>query len=73
MQQFKFIQIIYTSDANFILVKVDEADKLYQYLLMQRIIIRNRSKEPLCENCVRITIGTPTENQTLINALKNYV
>ncbi|MEO8720134.1 MAG: histidinol-phosphate transaminase [Ginsengibacter sp.] len=73
LQQFKFIQIIYTSDANFILVKVDEADKLYQYLLMQRIIIRNRSKEPLCENCVRITIGTPTENQTLINALKNYV
>ncbi|MEO5908251.1 MAG: histidinol-phosphate transaminase [Ginsengibacter sp.] len=69
----KFIQIIYSSDANFILVKVDDADKLYQYLLMNRIIIRNRSKEPLCENCIRITIGTSEENQKLINALKNYV
>jgi len=73
LQQFKFIQIIYSSDANFILVKVDDADKLYQYLLMNRIIVRNRSKEPLCENCIRITVGTPSENQTLINALKNYV
>ncbi len=69
----KFIQIIYSSDANFILVKLDDADKLYQYLLMNRIIIRNRSKEPLCENCIRITIGTSEENQKLINALKNYV
>jgi histidinol-phosphate aminotransferase len=72
LQQFKFVQIIYASDANFILVKVDDADKLYQYLLMNRIIVRNRSKEPLCENCIRITIGTEEENYTLINALKNY-
>ncbi|MGN6531372.1 MAG: histidinol-phosphate transaminase [Ginsengibacter sp.] len=72
LQQFKFIQIIYSSDANFILVKVDDADNLYQYLLMNRIIVRNRSKEPLCENCIRITIGTNEENQKLINALKNY-
>jgi histidinol-phosphate aminotransferase len=72
LQQFKFIQIIYSSDANFILVKVDDADKLYKYLLMNRIIVRNRSKEPLCENCIRITIGTEEENQILINALKNY-
>ena len=73
LQQFKFVQIIYSSDANFILVKVDDADKLYHYLLMNRIIVRNRSKESLCENCIRITIGTSQENQTLINALKNYV
>jgi histidinol-phosphate aminotransferase len=72
LQQFKFVQIIYASDANFILVKVDDADKLYKYLLMNRIIVRNRSKEPLCENCIRITIGTEEENQILINALKNY-
>lgn len=72
LKQFNFVQIIYPSDANFILVKVDNADKLYQYLLMKRIIVRNRSKEPLCENCIRITIGTPNENETLINALKNY-
>lgn len=72
LQQFGFVKIIYSSDANFILVKVDDANKIYQYLLMNRIIIRNRSKEPLCENCVRITVGTPEENQTLINAFKNY-
>ena len=72
LKQFEFIRIIYSSDANFILAKVEDADKIYQYLLMNRIIVRNRSKEPLCENCIRITVGTPEENQTLINALKNY-
>jgi len=72
LQQFKFVQIIYSSDAHFILVKVDDADKLYHYLMMNRIISRNSSKEPLCENCITITIGTEEENQTLINALKNY-
>lgn len=72
IQEFNFIQKIYPSDANFILVKVENADKLYRYLLMKRIIVRNRSKEPLCENCIRITIGTVEENKKLINALKNY-
>jgi histidinol-phosphate aminotransferase len=72
LNQFNFIQTIYPSDSNFILIKVDNADKLYQYLLMQRIIVRNRSREPLCENCIRITIGMPGENEKLINALKNY-
>ena len=72
LQQFNFVQIIYTSDANFILVKVDDADKLYQYLLLNRIIVRNRSREPLCNNCIRITIGTKQENEKLINTLKSY-
>jgi histidinol-phosphate aminotransferase len=72
LQQFNFVKIIYASDANFILVKVIDADKLYQYLLLNRIIVRNRSKEPLCENCIRITVGTKEENQALIKALKNY-
>ncbi len=72
LQQFEYIQKIYPSDANFLLAKTDNADTLYQYLLMKRIIVRNRSKEPLCDNCLRITIGTPKENETLINALKNY-
>lgn len=72
LEQFKFIQIIYSSDANFILIKVDDADRLYQHLLMNRIIVRNRSKEPLCGNCIRITVGTEEENQALIKALKNY-
>ncbi|HSN07667.1 MAG TPA: histidinol-phosphate transaminase [Hanamia sp.] len=72
LKQFDFIKIIYPSDSNFILVKVEEADKLYQYLLLKGIIVRNRSNEPLCDNCVRITIGTETENEKLLNALKKY-
>ncbi len=72
LKQFKFIQVIYSSDANFILVKVDDANKIYQFLLMNRIIIRNRSREPLCENCLRITVGTHEENKKLINTLKKY-
>jgi histidinol-phosphate aminotransferase len=72
LEQFDFIKIIYPSDSNFILIKVDDANKLYHYLLMNRIIVRNRSNEPLCENCVRVTIGTQTENEKLLNALKNY-
>lgn len=72
LKSFNFVQKIYPSDSNFILVKVDDADKLYQYLLLNRIIVRNRTNEPLCENCIRITIGTEIENHSLINALKNY-
>ena len=72
LKQFGFVQAIYPSDSNFILVKVNDADKLYQYLATNKIIVRNRSKEPLCENCLRITIGTPTENESLLNALKSY-
>lgn len=72
LKEFNFIKIIYSSDSNFILVKVDEADKLYQYLLLKGIIVRNRSSEPLCDNCIRITVGTAEENDTLINTLKNY-
>jgi histidinol-phosphate aminotransferase len=72
LKEFDFIKVIYPSDANFILVKVTDADKLYHYLLMQRIIVRNRGKEPLCENCIRITVGTQIENEKLLNALENY-
>ncbi len=70
--EFDFIKIVYPSDANFILIKTSDADCLYQYLSEQKIIVRNRSKEPLCENCIRITVGTPEENNTLIKALKKY-
>jgi histidinol-phosphate aminotransferase len=72
LRKFKFVKKIFPSDANFILVKVDDADKLYHYLLLQRIIVRNRTKEPLCENCIRITVGIPEENKKLIKALENY-
>ena len=72
LRRFKFIKKIFPSDSNFILVEVDDADKMYQYLLLQRIIVRNRTKEPLCKNCIRITIGTTEENKKLIKALENY-
>lgn len=69
---FPFVEKIYESDANFLLVKVEDADSLYQYLRNKKIVVRNRSKEVLCENCIRITIGTLEENKTLLEALKNY-
>jgi histidinol-phosphate aminotransferase len=61
---------IYPSDANFLLVKFSNADDLYQQLNQQGIIVRNRSKELHCENCLRITIGTEQENDKLIQTLK---
>ncbi|MEP6949122.1 MAG: histidinol-phosphate transaminase [Ginsengibacter sp.] len=69
--QFDFIRKVYPSDANFILVKAADADSLYKYLSAQKIVVRNRSKEPLCENCLRITVGTPQENEILVGALRN--
>ena len=72
LKQLSFIQKIYPSDANFILIKTDNADELYQYLSAEKIIVRNRSKEPLCENCIRVTVGTPGENEILLETLKRY-
>lgn len=65
-----FVKQIYPSDANFILIKMNQAKAVYDYLINQRIIVRDRSSVTLCEDCLRITIGTPEENTKLINALK---
>lgn len=65
------VKKVYPSDANFILVEVDDAAKTYNELVDQGIIIRDRSKVTLCEGCLRITIGTQKENETLLNALKS--
>ncbi len=70
--KFSFIQKVYPTDANFILVQVNNADRLYQYLADHEIVVRNRSNEVLCDNCLRITIGTPEENKNLINTLQKY-
>lgn len=64
------VEKIYPSDANFILVKIQQANQVYQYLVDQRIIVRNRSNVRLCNNCLRITVGTAEENMQLITALK---
>ena len=65
-----FVEKIYPSDANFILIKVDDANKRYNQLIENGIVIRNRNNQPLCENCLRITIGTKEENEKLITVLK---
>jgi histidinol-phosphate aminotransferase len=70
--QFSFVRKVYPADANFVLVKVTDADALYQYLADNEIVVRNRTKEVLCENCLRITVGTPEENSNLLSTLKKY-
>ena len=69
---FPFVRKVFPSDANFLLVRVDDASSLYSYLLGEGIIVRNRSTVPGCEGCVRITVGLPEENDALLKALKTY-
>lgn len=66
------VQKVYPSDANFLLVKVNDAKKTYQYLLDKGIVVRDRSSVTLCENCLRITVGTERENNELMEALNLY-
>ena len=61
------------SDANFLLVKVENAKQLYDYLVKKGIVVRDRSKVMLCEESLRITVGTPEENRILVQALRNFV
>ena len=72
MAELPFVKQVFESDANFVLVKVADAEALYHYLSSKKIVVRNRSKEIMCDNCLRFTIGTPLENQLLLDALKNY-
>ncbi|MEK9602998.1 MAG: histidinol-phosphate transaminase [Flavobacteriaceae bacterium] len=67
---FDLVKYIYPSDANFLLIRVDDAHKRYEQLLEQDIVVRNRSSLLRCENTLRITVGTSQENKRLINALK---
>ena len=69
LNQLDIVKKIYPTDANFLLVEVDNADKTYQYLIDKKVIIRNRNTQ--VENCIRITVGTAVENERLIEALKN--
>ncbi|WP_157699016.1 histidinol-phosphate transaminase [Bernardetia litoralis] len=73
---FNFIEKVYHSDTNFILVKLkgtSKVEEVYNFLINQNeIVVRNRSKEPLCEGCLRITVGTPEENELLLVTLGRY-
>jgi histidinol-phosphate aminotransferase len=71
LKTINFVLKIYPSDANFILIRVDNANKRYQQLLDNHIVVRNRTNQPGCENCLRLTVGTKEETKTLITILKN--
>ncbi|WP_418513094.1 histidinol-phosphate transaminase [Corallibacter sp.] len=71
LKPISFIDKIYPSDANFILIKVDNATARYHQLIKTGIVVRNRTNQLGCENCLRITVGTKEENNKLIQALKS--
>ena len=70
LESIPVIRNVYASDANFLLVKIDDANKRYKQLVEKGIVVRNRTNQPLCDNCLRFTIGTSTENKRLIETLK---
>ena len=63
---------VYPTDANFFLARMTDADSIYHYLIDRGIVVRNRSRVQFCGNCLRITIGTPQENNALLGALRQY-
>ena len=66
------VKHIYPTDANFVLVRVDDADALYKALLGQGTVVRNRNRVSMCQGCLRITVGTHQENVTLMNQINEY-
>ena len=72
LTNFSFVKKVFPSDANFLLVRVEDANKLYDHLTASGVIVRNRSKEYMCENSLRITVGTPEEDKKLIDLFRNY-
>lgn len=72
LNQCKFVRKIYPTDANFVLLKAEAPKDIYNFLVDKKIIIRDRSNVALCEGCLRITVGTPEENQLLLDALDTY-
>ena len=66
------VEKVYPSDANFILVKIKNARKIYEFLLTKGIVLRDRSSVQLCEDCLRITIGSEKENTILVDAMQDW-
>ena len=71
-KQLPICEKVYPTDANFFLAKVSDATKIYNYLIDRAIVVRNRTNVMLCDNCLRITIGSKTENNELLSALRQY-
>ncbi|OJJ20603.1 histidinol-phosphate transaminase [marine bacterium AO1-C] len=72
LPQFDFVEKLYPSETNFILFKTNDPQQLYDYLVKHQVIVRNRSTQPLCAGCLRISVGTETENQRLIDLMKKF-
>src|SRR6185369_9893976 len=72
LKTLSIVESVYPSDANFLLVKTKNAMKVYQHLLLNGIVVRDRSNVILCNNCLRITVGTTEENNFLTQTLLNY-
>ena len=73
LEQVPTVEKVYPSDANFLLVKIKDAHELYHYFLTKSIVVRDRSNVKLCEDCLRITIGTEKENTALVDALADWL
>ena len=73
LSDLSFVEKVFPTDANFLLVKVNDADRIYQYLVDNGIIVRNRNNISLCMNCLRITVGTSDENKKLIAKLASML
>ena len=72
LEKFNCVEKVYPSEANFLLVKVDDPDALYATLIEEGVIVRNRTRVPLCKGCLRITVGLKEENEKLIKAISKY-
>lgn len=72
LQKLELVQHIYPTEANFVLIRVPDANSIYHYLVEKSIIVRNRNTVSLCLGCLRITVGTPEENHILLEALKKF-
>lgn len=72
LNRFQFVRTVFPSDANFLLVKADAAEALFHFLQQREVIVRDRSSVLLCDNCLRISVGTSAENKRLIELLNTY-
>ena len=72
LRKLSIVKKVYPSEANYLLCKFNDADATYRYLIEKGIIVRNRSKQPHCENCLRISIGTPDDNKLLMKYLLDH-
>lgn len=72
LEKMRVVETVFPSDANFLLVRVTDSAELYRSLIGRGIVVRDRSREFGCENCLRITVGNSLENQRLIDAIKEY-